>query len=330
VAHAIDRTDDDVAPLDHVRYAVHAVLDTAVMMAELGATSRRNRPQVRNNRIASADVKDAGAGEARRSSLVPAGVLGIGTFRPRGGRLRSLFPRLLGLFQASFGRPRACACDHQGAFASGELAAQAREAPVGAKLKGFLCRWTRCQRRSLRQHRSRRIALGKCSVSLDQGFLPAPLGAGGASLQFFASAPRLREFRGQFMNAAPMEMGQHVNFAEDALFDAIGYIPVRHHRPIPGCDLTGIAQPKPELDHFGLGLRLGGQADGTGVAPIQQLGEGTRQRAVGLRGVRTVAVDLVVRRARVERQALSDRVAQLSIAQARTDDGALCAPVDLP
>jgi hypothetical protein len=151
-------------------------------MGELGAARRRNRPQVRNNRIASADVKDAGAGEARRSSLVPAGVLGIGTFRPRSGSLRSLFARLLRLFQASFGRPRACACDHQGSFASGEFTAQTCEAPVGAELKCFLRRSIRCRRRSLREHRSRRIALGKCGVALAQGFLPAPLGAGDAGL----------------------------------------------------------------------------------------------------------------------------------------------------
>ena len=64
-----------------------------------------------------------------------------------------------------------------------------------------------------------------------------------------------------------MQMGEHVNFTEHALLDVARDIPVRHHRPIASRDLTGIAQANPELDDFGLGVSLGGQTEGAGVAP---------------------------------------------------------------
>jgi hypothetical protein len=106
---------------------------------------------------------------------------------------------------------------------------------------------------------------------------------------------------------------------------------MRHDRPVSGCGHAGIAQAHPQRYQLRFGLCLAGQADSAGVAAIQHFGQRARQRTIGVGGVGTMAVDFIIRGADIEgRQTFSDRVTQIPIAQARPDDRALCAGIDLP
>jgi hypothetical protein len=69
MADAIDRTDDRIAALDHVRNPVHAILDAAIVMLELTGAGFSERAEMRNDRVSATDIEDAPAGEVRRGSV---------------------------------------------------------------------------------------------------------------------------------------------------------------------------------------------------------------------------------------------------------------------
>jgi hypothetical protein len=123
VAHAIDRTDDRIASLDHLGKPVHAVLDATVMVQKLGRMSCRNGMQMGDDPIAPADVENARAGEVRRSRRADTGGLSF-----RRGRLerddalsRSAFP--FQPLQPGFRLSRPRAGDHQCTLALGKFLA---------------------------------------------------------------------------------------------------------------------------------------------------------------------------------------------------------------
>jgi hypothetical protein len=77
VAHAIDRTDDRIASLDHLGKPVHAVLDAAVMVQKLRCMSCRNGVQMGDDPVAPADVENARAGEVHRGRRPDTGALSL-------------------------------------------------------------------------------------------------------------------------------------------------------------------------------------------------------------------------------------------------------------
>ena len=68
MADAIDRTDDRIAALDHVRDPVNAVLETAIVMLELTRAGFGERAQMRNNRVSATDIEDAPTGKVWRGA----------------------------------------------------------------------------------------------------------------------------------------------------------------------------------------------------------------------------------------------------------------------